>query len=141
MLQLEYKLEETTEIARQLISKFGTQRIWLLEGNLGAGKTTLVQQLAKLTGVQDEVTSPTFSLINEYKTSSGDKVYHLDLYRLQQFDELYEIGMFEIEESGYFCLIEWASAVGYIPAVSYLSVTLEYVDPVKRRITVLVHEN
>jgi tRNA A37 threonylcarbamoyladenosine biosynthesis protein TsaE len=60
---------------------------------------------------------------------------------LQQFEQLYEIGLFEIEESGYFCLIEWASAVGYIPAVSYLSVTLEYVDPVKRRITVLVHEN
>lgn len=141
MQQLEYHLDETTHVASQLISNFGNYRIWLLEGNLGAGKTTLIQEIAKLTGVQDDVTSPTFSLVNEYKTTSGRKVYHLDLYRLQQFEELYEIGMFEIEESGYFCLIEWASAVGYIPAVSYLSLTLEYVDPVKRRITVLVHEN
>ncbi|HOY97625.1 MAG TPA: tRNA (adenosine(37)-N6)-threonylcarbamoyltransferase complex ATPase subunit type 1 TsaE [Catalimonadaceae bacterium] len=141
MHQLEYQLEETSEIAAQLISEFSKYRIWLLEGNLGAGKTTLVQEITKHSGVQEEVTSPTFSLVNEYKTTLGGKIYHLDLYRLQQFDELYEIGMFEIEESGYFCLIEWASAVGYIPAVSYLSVTLEYVDPVKRRITVLVHEN
>ena len=141
MHQQEYELKETADIARQLISKFGKYRIWLLEGDLGSGKTTLVQQIAIITGVQGDVTSPTFSLVNEYKTSSDKKVYHLDLYRLKQFDELYEIGMFEIEESGYFCLIEWASAVGYIPAVSYLSVSLEYVDPVKRRITVLVHEN
>jgi len=141
MYQKEYKLEETAELAQQLFSKFKKYRIWLLDGNLGAGKTTFVQQISILLGVQDEVTSPTFSLINEYKTLLGGKVYHIDLYRLKQFEELYEIGMFEIEESGYFCLIEWASAVGYIPAVSYLSVSLEYVDPVKRRITVLVHEN
>jgi tRNA threonylcarbamoyladenosine biosynthesis protein TsaE len=141
MHQLEYNLEEAAKIAEQLISEYGKYSMWLLEGNLGAGKTTLIQEITKLSGVKDDVTSPTFSLVNEYKTSSGSKIFHLDLYRLNQFEQLYEIGLFEIEESGYFCLIEWASAVGYIPAVSYLSVTLEYVDPVKRRITVLVHEN
>jgi len=141
VFEASYQLEEIDELASNLFTRFSQYRIWLLEGNLGAGKTTLIQHLAPFLGIEIEINSPTFSLINEYPSVDKGKIYHLDLYRLKSLEELSEIGMFEIEESGYFCLIEWASAVGYIPASSYLEINLEHIESTHRRISVRIHEN
>lgn len=137
----EYGLDETPEIAKRLFQKFSAFRFWLFEGDLGAGKTTLIQELGPLLGIDEAMTSPTFSLVNEYKSRSFEKVYHFDFYRLKDPAELSGLGIFEIEESGYFCLLEWASAVGYLPPGPYLELHIEHIFPTKRRITIRIHEN
>ena len=80
--------------------------ILLLKGNLGAGKTTFTQFLLKKSGSSDEVNSPTYSIVNEYNTPKG-KVYHFDLYRLKNLEEVFDIGIEEYLDNAYLCIIEW----------------------------------
>lgn len=80
--------------------------ILLLKGNLGAGKTTFTQFLMKKLGSGDEVSSPTYSIVNEYNTPQG-KVFHFDLYRLKNIDEVYDIGIEEYLDNAFLCIIEW----------------------------------
>lgn len=80
--------------------------ILLLKGNLGAGKTTFTQCLLKKLGSTDEVSSPTYAIVNEYHTPKG-KVFHFDLYRMKSADEVHDIGMEEYLDSAFLCIIEW----------------------------------
>lgn len=80
--------------------------ILLLKGNLGAGKTTFTQFLLKKLGSEDEVSSPTYSIVNEYSTPQG-KIFHFDLYRLKNIDEVYDIGIEEYLDNAFLCIIEW----------------------------------
>lgn len=80
--------------------------ILLLKGNLGAGKTTFTQFLLKNLGSEDEVNSPTYSIVNEYNSPKG-KIYHFDLYRLKNIDEVYDIGIEEYLDNSFLCIIEW----------------------------------
>ncbi|UOU98148.1 tRNA (adenosine(37)-N6)-threonylcarbamoyltransferase complex ATPase subunit type 1 TsaE [Chryseobacterium daecheongense] len=98
-------INEWQNIAEQVISKL-QYNILLLKGNLGAGKTTFTQFLLKKLGSEDEVSSPTYSIVNEYHTPKG-KVYHFDLYRLKNIDEVYDIGIEEYLDNAFLCIIEW----------------------------------
>jgi len=80
--------------------------VLLLKGNLGAGKTTFTQFLLKSLGSEDEVSSPTYSIVNEYNTPKG-KVFHFDLYRLKNMEEVYDIGIEEYLDNAFLCIIEW----------------------------------
>ncbi len=80
--------------------------ILLLKGNLGAGKTTFTQFLLKNFGSQDEVSSPTYAIVNEYDTPKGN-VFHFDLYRMKSADEVEDIGIHEYLDNAYLCIIEW----------------------------------
>lgn len=80
--------------------------ILLLKGNLGAGKTTFTQFLLKNLGSTDEVNSPTYSIVNEYNSPKG-KIYHFDLYRLKNIEEVYDIGIEEYLDNAFLCIIEW----------------------------------
>lgn len=80
--------------------------ILLLKGNLGAGKTTFTQFLLKNLGSEDEVNSPTYSIVNEYNSPKG-KIYHFDLYRLKNIEEVYDIGIEEYLDNASLCIIEW----------------------------------
>jgi len=80
--------------------------ILLLKGNLGAGKTTFTQFLLKNLGCKDEVNSPTYSIVNEYNSPKG-KIYHFDLYRLKNIEEVYDIGIEEYLDNAFLCIIEW----------------------------------
>jgi tRNA threonylcarbamoyladenosine biosynthesis protein TsaE len=139
--ETEFQLSEIPDLAKHLIERFSTYKIWLFEGELGAGKTTLIQHLVQFLGVEGEINSPTFSLVNEYKSSTLEKIYHLDLYRLTSLDQVLEIGLYEIEESGYYCMIEWASAVNYLPDDSFLLIRLDHSTNTTRRISIWLHEN
>ena len=91
------------------------EKIVLFFGEMGAGKTTLIKEFCADLGITDEVSSPTFSLVNEYESSIGP-VYHFDLYRLRSEEELYDIGYEDYFFSGYLCLVEWPEmASGIIP--------------------------
>jgi tRNA threonylcarbamoyladenosine biosynthesis protein TsaE len=99
------QLEDWQEIVEQIIPALH-HNILLLKGNLGAGKTTFTQFLLKNLESTDEVNSPTYSIVNEYNTPKG-KIYHFDLYRLKNIEEVYDIGIEEYLDNAFLCIIEW----------------------------------
>ncbi|MDI9356888.1 MAG: tRNA (adenosine(37)-N6)-threonylcarbamoyltransferase complex ATPase subunit type 1 TsaE [Chitinophagaceae bacterium] len=103
--------EDFDEIAKFLVKIDGKPSVWLFIGELGAGKTTFIKYLAKNLQVIDNVTSPTFSLINEYLTVDNKKIYHFDFYRINNEIEAAEIGLDDYFYSGNICFIEWFERV------------------------------
>ena len=99
------KIEDWQEVIQTILPQL-QHNILLLKGNLGAGKTTFTQFLLKNLGSTDDVNSPTYSIVNEYNTSKG-KVFHFDLYRLKNIEEVYDIGMEEYLNNAFLCVIEW----------------------------------
>jgi tRNA threonylcarbamoyladenosine biosynthesis protein TsaE len=97
---------DNERVALWFCKTYPSPRIVLLQGEMGAGKTTLMKSLCKSLGSADEVSSPTFSLVNEYTCPSG-KIFHFDLYRLKKSSELLDIGFEEYIDSGHWCFIEW----------------------------------
>jgi tRNA threonylcarbamoyladenosine biosynthesis protein TsaE len=95
------------EAAKQLIHFANEQRIFLFEAPMGAGKTTFIKSLCQVLNVTDTMSSPTYSIVNEYHTNSKTKLYHFDLYRLKSSEELFEIGFEDYVESGNYLFIEW----------------------------------
>lgn len=101
-------LDSLDEVAEAVISLFNKDYlVVLLKGELGSGKTTFVKALCQLLGVMDPVSSPTFSLVQEYYSPSRGTIYHMDLYRLEKEGDLEQIGFSEYLDSGNICLIEW----------------------------------
>lgn len=100
-----HQLEEWKDIVNQIIPNL-QHNILLLKGNLGAGKTTFSQFLLKELASSDEISSPTYSIVNEYDTPKG-KVFHFDLYRLKSVEEAYDFGIEEYLDNGYLSIIEW----------------------------------
>ena len=109
-------LEEMEQVAKTLAVHLKMVQVVALDGEMGAGKTTLVKFICSALGVEDEVSSPTFSLVNEYLTTDGGTIYHFDLYRLDTPEEALDFGIEEYLESGKLCLIEWPEKLGsYLP--------------------------
>ncbi len=99
--------EELPKIGKELLSKHHDKKVFAFIGEMGAGKTRFIKELCKLLKVKDSISSPTFSIINEYKTTAGSNIFHFDLYRLKS-DEIMDLGCEEYFYSGDYCFIEWA---------------------------------
>jgi len=99
------KIEDWQKVVDSILPEL-KYNILLLKGNLGAGKTTFSQFLLKNLGSEDEVNSPTYSIVNEYSSPKG-KIYHFDLYRLKNIEEVYHIGIEEYLDNAFLCIIEW----------------------------------
>ena len=99
------------DVAAELLDAAGPVRVWLFEGELGAGKTTLIKSIGARLGVTGTMSSPTFSIINEYRTTSGPPLYHFDFYRVKQEQEAFDIGTDEYFDSGNYCFVEWSDRI------------------------------
>lgn len=122
------QLDELDAIAQQLIAEAGSQRVWLFEGDMGAGKTTLIKALCQAVGVVSVVQSPTFGLVNEYTTQTGESIYHFDCYRLRNEVEALDIGLDEYLDSGDYCFIEWPELIESLWPSTYFHINLS-ADP------------
>ena len=118
------ELAQLPSVAEQMIALAGNQRIWLLEGEMGAGKTTLIKAVCAQLRVIGTVQSPTYSLVNEYETTEGQLVYHFDFYRINHPHEAMDMGVEEYFDSGHYCFIEWPSRVATLLPDNYLTIAI-----------------
>lgn len=106
-----YKIEDLREVAKKVIASAGTKNIWIFEGEMGAGKTTLIKAICQELGVTTTVQSPTYSIVNEYRTDTDETIYHFDFYRLKNETEALDFGVEEYFYSNNICLVEWAEKI------------------------------
>ncbi len=104
-------IEQLASVARILVNSLEERSLVALVGKMGAGKTTFIKAICAELGVADIVNSPTFSIVNQYETQSGQVIYHFDFYRLETPQEAIQIGIFEYWDSGSVCLMEWPEKV------------------------------
>lgn len=133
-------LSDLDNVSDYLIEQVEKCPVVLLEGQMGTGKTTLVSNFMKRIGSEDPVSSPTFSLVNEYLTSHGDTVYHFDFYRINSEEEAMDIGVEEYLDSGNICLIEWPSMIPNLLPENYLEVNIEITDNYSRIFNVILEK-
>lgn len=101
-------LESIDEVAAQFLSELGDNKLVALYAPMGAGKTTFTTAICRVLGVADDaVSSPTFSIINEYRTGTGESLFHFDFYRIGNIAEALDIGLFDYLDSGSLCIMEW----------------------------------
>lgn len=104
--------EQMPEAAREFIKAMDGRTVFAFYGKMGAGKTTFIKALCEVLGVSDVVNSPTFSIVNEYRSDeSGELIYHFDFYRIKKIEEVYDMGYEDYFYSGALCLIEWPELV------------------------------
>mgnify|MGYP000978860343 FL=1 len=115
-----------------------TGRVWLLEGEMGAGKTTLIKALCRRLGVKDNMSSPTFAIAHEYAGAAGT-IVHLDLYRIARVEELVERGIPDYLSSGNYCLVEWPAVLGGWAPDDAVKVRLSLIDEQTRQIEVTAY--
>lgn len=108
-----YSLEELSQIAQSILQSIGAQKVIVLEGHLGAGKTTLIKEIVAQLGSTDLVSSPTYTIVNTYLYPQGE-IYHIDAYRLKSDKEALDIGIDEILYSGEMVWIEWPQIIRHL---------------------------
>ena len=121
-LNADYSLNELHSVAKQLIRNLKSKTI-LLYGDMGVGKTTLIKELVKALGSTDEVSSPTYSIVNEYELAN-DKIYHFDLYRIKNIDEAFNFGIEDYLDSNNWIIIEWPELIEELIIDNFDSVIL-----------------
>jgi tRNA threonylcarbamoyladenosine biosynthesis protein TsaE len=131
-----FTLNEIDKTAKILLEKTTGFKVIALHGEMGAGKTTFVHALCNVLGVKDNIGSPTFSIINQYETSSAEIIYHIDLYRLKDEDEAIQTGVEDCLYSGNYCFIEWPDRAPAIFSDNTLHVTITTVNNDTRKLTI-----
>ena len=129
-------LEHIHEAAREFIAAMGDNTVFALYGKMGAGKSTFIKALCQELGVEDVVTSPTFAVINEYRSDiAGELIYHFDFYRIKKLEEVYDMGYEDYFYSGALCFIEWPELVEELLPGNTIKVTIEELEDGSRKLT------
>lgn len=127
----QFEVKEVTELplpAHEIANASAQYPVICFNGPMGAGKTTLIKEVCKLLNVTDGVSSPTYSLVNEYASQNGKPVFHFDFYRINSVDEAVDMGAVEYFDSGNVCLIEWPEKVEILLPYSVLLVNIDIQD-------------
>lgn len=123
----DYSLKELTAVAEEIIAT-ARHKTLLFFGDMGVGKTTLIKEICNVLGVEDIAHSPTFSLVNEYKTNSGKTVYHFDFYRIENEEEAYDMGIEDYLYSNNWCLVEWPENIKNLLPLDTVSISISLLE-------------
>jgi tRNA threonylcarbamoyladenosine biosynthesis protein TsaE len=134
-LKISYELNEVDLVANQLIDNVES-KILLFYGDMGVGKTTLIKAIVKALGSNDEVSSPTFSIVNEYELEN-DKIFHFDLYRIKDLEEAYNFGIEDYIYSGNWILVEWPEKIEPILINNYNQIELKTESENQRNLNIV----
>ncbi|MCH3994481.1 MAG: tRNA (adenosine(37)-N6)-threonylcarbamoyltransferase complex ATPase subunit type 1 TsaE [Prevotella sp.] len=121
-------LDDIHEAAKQFIKNMGKGNIFAFYGKMGAGKTTFIKAICEELGVEDVITSPTFAIVNEYTTKTGEPIYHFDFYRIKKIEEVYDLGYEDYFDSGHLCFLEWPELIDDLLPENATKVTISVED-------------
>ena len=131
---INYSIEEIDKTAKIVLSLNPSAKIFIFNGEMGSGKTTIIKAIIKELGYKGTVSSPTFSLINEYL--NGDKIYHFDFYRIKSRDELLDIGIDEYISSNDWCFIEWPNLIIDMLPDKHIELNIDIVSSDNRKLKI-----
>ena len=130
-------LDNIEEVAKEFINLMGDDTIFAFYGKMGAGKTTFIKALCKALGVEDEVNSPTFAIVNEYRSeTTAELIYHFDFYRIKKVEEVYDLGYEDYFYSGALCFIEWPELIEELLPEDTKKISIEENNDGERIITI-----
>lgn len=129
------QLSELDHAAKLLLKSFPDDRVFLFYGNMGAGKTTFIKAICEVLEVQDNTSSPTFSIINEYKSSKGP-IFHFDFYRIKEEEEAYDFGYEDYFYSGNYCFVEWPNKIPNLLPEDAKIIEIEITSSTSRKIII-----
>ena len=119
-------LAEINEAAKTFVENMGDATVFAFYGKMGAGKTTFIKAVCEELGVEDVITSPTFAIVNEYRSdTTGELIYHFDFYRIKKIEEVYDMGYEDYFYSGALCFIEWPELIEELLPEEAVKVTIE----------------
>ena len=122
--------------AEQFVNNMRNRRIFAFYGKMGAGKTTFIKAVCEELGVSDVITSPTFAIVNEYRSEiAGELIYHFDFYRIKKLEEVYDMGYEDYLYSGALCFIEWPELIEELLPGNTVKVTIEEIENGEREVT------
>ncbi|MCD8475010.1 MAG: tRNA (adenosine(37)-N6)-threonylcarbamoyltransferase complex ATPase subunit type 1 TsaE [Bacteroides graminisolvens] len=129
-------LDQIHEAAKEFIAAMGENTVFALYGKMGAGKTTFVKAVCEELGVTDVITSPTFAIVNEYRSEdTAELIYHFDFYRINKLEEVYDMGYEDYFYSGALCFIEWPELVEELLPGNTIKVSIEEQKDGTRNVT------
>ena len=130
-------LEKIREAAREFVANIGDSTVFAFYGKMGAGKNTFIKAVCEELGVEDVITSPTFAIVNEYRSdASGELIYHFDFYRVKKIEEVYDMGFEDYFYSGALCFIEWPELCEEVLPEDTVKVTIEESSDGTRVVTI-----
>ncbi len=125
---MEFSLEEIEKVAKDIVNQYSDYRLFVLNGEMGAGKTTFSRAFCKHLEVKEDVNSPTFAIANIYTSEKYGEIFHFDFYRLESAQEAVEIGLEDYLYAGNYCLMEWSDIIiDYIPR-PYIEISIMHGD-------------
>jgi len=133
-MEVNFSLDKIQDIAGKLLAETAAYKVFAFHGDMGAGKTTFIHALCEAMSISDVVTSPTFSIINQYKTNTGQTVYHMDLYRIKDENEAINAGVEDCLYSGNTCLVEWPEKAAEIFPDNTLHIYISSIDDNTRKL-------
>lgn len=134
-MNVNYSLDETPSIAKMLFESIKSKTL-LFYGEMGVGKTTLIKELCSLLGVKDIANSPTFSIVNEYKTNDSSKVFHFDFYRIENEEEAYDMGIDDYLYNNNWCFIEWPNNIKNLLPLDSVMIEITSLNDGRRNIQI-----
>jgi tRNA threonylcarbamoyladenosine biosynthesis protein TsaE len=135
-MELNFTLETIADAASQFIDAVGNNKVIALHGEMGAGKTTFVHAICNELGVAEPVSSPTYSIINQYTAANGETIYHIDLYRLRDEEEALQAGVEDCLYAGGWCFVEWPQKATAIFPINTLQVTITATEINSRKLLI-----
>lgn len=120
-----YSENDLPTVAQAILKAHPDERVFGFYGEMGSGKTTLIKEICRQLGVEDDMTSPTFAIVNEYHRNNGEAVYHFDFYRINEPDDALRIGFYDYLYSGNYCFMEWTENVEQLLNGDFTAVNIE----------------